>query len=343
MEYPLVSIITGYYNRKGNLNESVGSILNQSYPNFEYIIFDDCSTDGTSELLKKINDPRLKVLKYNKNEGFTKGIIRAIDKANGEFIAIHGAGDISLKDRIKNQIKVLDRNKNIGIVGCLSTQFDGDVAYQEQKKKFENSSEEFSLIRNFNSAIIYKNFFLHGEVMFRKSVYEKVGGYDPLYKYAQDRDLWVRMSNYCDAGIIQKVLYERGSYKNSVSRNFEKRIEQQFFTCLSREREIKGGDFNFAFRDKYEYLSEYAIQSHYKHRKTLSLKEKKLLIDVAFNESSKVLNKLYCLFNNVIFINWLIFKILVKKSFKYQLLLKENYGHLKREEIYSLAVLRNKY
>src|SRR5690554_1448439 len=160
-KHPLVSIITGYFNRKENLKESIQSVLDQDYLNFEFIIFDDCSTDGTFEMINSFNDSRLRIIKHETNIGFTKGIIAAIAEGKGEFIAIHGAGDISYPGRIRKQVEFLQSNPEVSLVGCL----------------LEDVSKAGSVIHS--PAQDGGTFhFTQGEVMYRRNQYYQVGGYN---------------------------------------------------------------------------------------------------------------------------------------------------------------------
>ncbi len=219
---PLVTVVTGYYNRKENVTESVGSVLNQSYQNIEYIIFDDCSTDGTREELEKFEDGRMHLIRHDYNMGFTNGLIHAISKARGEYIAIHDAGDLSFTDRIKKQVEFLENDEGIGLAGCLVENYDYEHRLLE---KIIGSTGRISdpLI------LAENNVFTHGEVMFRKSIYDKVGGYDSFFKYTQDHDLWSRMIRECDFYVIDEVLYRRCKFRDSVSTNNFRRLQQSIY------------------------------------------------------------------------------------------------------------------
>lgn len=216
-ERPLVSIITGYYNRKDNLKESVTSVLEQSYANFEYIVFDDCSTDGTRELLETFDDPRFTLIKHTQNMGFTKGLIHAISKAKGEFIALHGAGDISHKERISSQVNVLLNDKDVGIVGCLVEDVTAvGVEIQSPVVKDDRSNFDFS----------------HGEVMYRSSLYYLAGGYNTLFNYGQFTMLKMEILKLSKGAFVNEVLYRRINYSNGVSKNISKIIEQKISISL---------------------------------------------------------------------------------------------------------------
>lgn len=219
---PLVSIITGYYNRKENLRESVQSILNQTYQNFEYIIFDDCSTDGTYELLKEFDDPRLKLIRHENNLGFTKGIIQAVARSNAEFIAIHGAGDFSFPQRIQKQMEILFTRPEVGLVGCY----------------LEDVSPEGTVIQKSDSGDTVH--FTQGEVMYRKKLYFDAGGYNSLFRLGQFTLLKREILKISESSFVPEVLYRRIHFKDGVTKNPARQIEQKFYIQLGKEISEKG-------------------------------------------------------------------------------------------------------
>lgn len=205
-----VSILTVFYNRYELVKESMESLLNQSANHFEIIAIDDGSTDNTYKELSKFDTyDNVRIVRLE-NGGFVNAIRHAVDIAKGEYIAIHGSGDISHVERIKVQAKYLDEKRNIGLVAC--------------KSRFEVVGTDTSYIQgevfegDYSLKFLNKNYFHHGEVMFRKSLYNKVGGYRILFKFAQDIDLWCRMSSHADFSLLDKVLYTRYvNQPNSVS------------------------------------------------------------------------------------------------------------------------------
>src|SRR5690625_1367943 len=118
MKSMLVSIVTVFYNRANYVKASIESLLNQTYENIEIIAIDDGSTDNTLEKLKLFeSDSRFKVISHS-NIGFVRSIKKAIKYSNGEVIAVHGSGDISLPSRIEKQVDILIKKPHIGVVGC---------------------------------------------------------------------------------------------------------------------------------------------------------------------------------------------------------------------------------
>jgi glycosyltransferase involved in cell wall biosynthesis len=225
-ETPLVSIVTSVYNRLRYGETSLRSLLDQNYHNFEVIAVDDGSTDGSGAWLDSVDDPRLKVL-HQQNQGNGMGLNAGIAAARGALIAIHDFGDICHPERIARQAAVLASRPEIGLVSCWVSRRDvatGDRTYLRHRKT-----------RPFAEAILKETPFTHGEVMYRKELWEKAGRYRREFRYAVDRDLFVRMSRLCDYHVIEEDLYEQLLFPDGISTVPEKLILQAYFAELANE------------------------------------------------------------------------------------------------------------
>ncbi|WP_154856960.1 glycosyltransferase family 2 protein [Cyclobacterium xiamenense] len=232
----LVSIISVFYNREKFVDFSVNSLINQTYQNLEIVLCDDGSSDGTLEELKKFEalDPRVTVL-HHSNRGFTNSIRRAVAASNGAFIAIHGSGDLSHPDRIQKQQDFLSKNPSVGVVGCL---FERDDLILNRK---------VVVGRQKGGDVLSNICVSHGEVMFRKDIYDAVGGYRPFFYFSQDRDLWLRMSLLCKIDFIPEVLYTAYTRSDGVTGSAYSRAIQLYFAEISKQmyemRVRNGWDF----------------------------------------------------------------------------------------------------
>lgn len=238
---PLVSVISGYYNRENLVDESIQSLIDQSYQNLEIIIFDDCSTDNTYEKLKQFDtDERVTIIRHEHNIGFVRGLIRTIKKSKGEYIAIHGSGDYSYPKRIEKQVNVLIKNKEISVAGCENeTEANGRII--STTKRYP-AGRFYSDLQNKATKIS------GGDVIFKRSYYEEVGGYREFFRFSQDFDLWCRMSLVSEYYIIPEILYRRKRLiKGSVSGTPIKRIKQIFYNGMAAEcvkmRKVEGYDY----------------------------------------------------------------------------------------------------
>jgi glycosyltransferase involved in cell wall biosynthesis len=227
---PRVSVVTSYYNRRDFLEPTIRSILDQSFTDLELLVFDDCSPDGTGErlmeLVEEIGDPRLKPILHERNKGFTRGMIEAIARTRSEFIAVQGSGDISLPERIAKQVALLDAEPGIGAVGCHYTNVVAENGARRPRTPDAGNATMDSLIR--------ENVFSHGEVMFRRSVYDLAGGYRAPFVNSQDIDLWLRIIRHARLGTVPEQLYERYVRMDGVSYAPKKFAVQARYSMLAR-------------------------------------------------------------------------------------------------------------
>lgn len=224
IEAPLVSIVTSCYNRVAFAPASLHSLFAQTYPNFEIVVVNDGSTDGSGAYLDSLSDPRLTVI-HQRNMGNGGGLNTAIAAARGDLIAIHDFGDICHPERIAKQAAVLLEQPEVGLVSCWVSRRDittGDITYLRHRKT-----------RPFVEAILHETPFTHGEVMYRRDVFEKAGRYRRTFRWAVDRDLFVRMSRHCDYAVIEEELYEQLLFPDGISTTPEKQILQAYFAELA--------------------------------------------------------------------------------------------------------------
>lgn len=231
----LVSIVTAYFNREDWVENTLDSLISQTYENIEIVAVDDCSTDGTYERLQAYSkkDSRIKVIKNVENKGFVQTMIDALEECSGEYIAIQGSGDISLPKRIEEQVKVLDEKAGVGLVGCLRRVVNKTNLDKLYSFKSDSWIEGEHFSGNASEVILKRNLFAHGSVMFRADLYHKIGGYRKEFTFAQDRDLWIRLSKCCDFHVVDEVLYERYFIPGSVTIDPNKRLIQRYFSELA--------------------------------------------------------------------------------------------------------------
>ena len=117
-----VSVIMGAFNEVATVGKAIESIINQTYSCWEFIIVDDCSTDGTFEIIMGYckKDSRIKVYKNNRNIGLAESLNKAINYASGIYIARMDADDISLPNRFDEQVKRLDSDSKLMVVGSAA-------------------------------------------------------------------------------------------------------------------------------------------------------------------------------------------------------------------------------
>ena len=206
---PQISIVMSVYNGEEYLEQSIHSILNQRFENFEFIIVDDGSTDNTLQKLQKIDDPRIKIIPQE-NMGQTQALINGIEQASGEFIARIDADDFSLPDRLTRQIELMNLHHEVVFCGSRFQELFNDELIPQRVQFAQTNSEIRNIISCFNP-------FAHSAVMFRRQSYLKVGGYDKKYIIGMDYDLWVRLMEIGEAYNIDEVLTVVRIHEQSIS------------------------------------------------------------------------------------------------------------------------------
>lgn len=180
---PLVSVIMPVYNGQRYLKEAVDSILSQTYANFEFIIVNDCSTDGTKNILESYDDKRMRILNNKRNKGHTFSRNMGIKAAKGDYIAVMDADDISEKIRLESQIEFLEDNRDIFLCGTGFSVLDKHSdALGVISKGMRPEEVEERLKRS--------NCLCHGSVMFRN---DRKTFYREKFWYSPDYDLYLTL------------------------------------------------------------------------------------------------------------------------------------------------------
>lgn len=214
---PIISVIMSVRNGEAHLWKAVNSILDQSFKDFEFIIVDDASNDLTSEILKKISDKRVKILRNKNKKGLTKSLNRALMKSRGKYIARMDADDIARLDRLEKQFRFLEKNLGYGIVGSWVKLID-EKGKQKGLLKFPVSYKRIV------QKIFICNPLRHPTVIFNKELIERNGFYDEKLDGAEDYDLWLRLAKHTKIANISLPLLKYRIHEKRVSEKEEKKV-----------------------------------------------------------------------------------------------------------------------
>lgn len=186
---PRVSVLMAVFNSQRFLEETIRSVLAQSYSDFEFVIVDDCSTDSTSSIIQKFAevDPRVRPFRMEENRNQTRCLVFGLEQCRGEFIARIDGDDVMLKERLQSQIAFLDEHSEIGLVGGWAQLIDEAGA---EICSFEVPTEDHAI----RKCMTRQNPFLHPAVVFRRELIRQTGSYDRRLSAAQDYDLWLRIA-----------------------------------------------------------------------------------------------------------------------------------------------------
>lgn len=207
---PLISVIMSVYNEEMFLREAVESIQNQTLQDWELIIVDDCSTDGTRDILKELQekDPRIRVVLNEENLGLTVNLNRALEIAEGRFIARMDGDDISHPDRLEKELSYLQKHPDLMLISCRTETF----GKEHLRSDIEGEPEYLRCRMLVRPVLAHPGFFVRGEV-FRELGFR----YDESFRQAQDYDLAARLTRKYSIGICPEVLLGYRAHEGQVS------------------------------------------------------------------------------------------------------------------------------
>jgi len=187
---PQISVIMSVYNGSRYLNESIASILSQTFTDWEFIIINDGSTDNSESIVQgwQNRDERIKLISRG-HKGLTISLNEGLSYAQGEYIARMDADDIALPDRFAKQVAFLDENPDHVAVGCRMLVIDPEGMPIFTCSRLTTHEEIDAAYMAGQAGIIG-----HPAVMIRRRVIESIGGYREQFTYAQDRDLFLRLA-----------------------------------------------------------------------------------------------------------------------------------------------------
>ena len=227
MSVPLVSVVMTAYNCEKYVEEALQSIYRQSFKDFEIIFYDDASTDKTWQIavdsLK--NSSCVHTMRHgDKNVGCGEGRNRAIKEARGKYIAIQDADDMSFPDRLKYEVEFLEENDGIFCVGAWADKMEENGDFIEFMTYPPLDQREV-----FYEAMIQKNNpVIDPSCMYRREVFNELGGYDNKWRLVPDSNLWIRaMQAGCKIENLSDVLIHYRQHPNSVTNKCEMAVVRE--------------------------------------------------------------------------------------------------------------------
>jgi len=201
---PKVSVILTSFNHEKYLREAIDSVLNQTFTDYELIIWDDASSDGSWEVINSYSDSRIKAFRNEATKRGIYGINKAIfELATGEYIAIHHSDDVWELDKLEKQVAFLDNHCEIGAVFTWAQIID------EHGAKLENNwfdQENKTRWQWLNQLFLEQNYLNHPSVLIRKLCYQDVGVYRYGLAQTPDAEMWSRVLIKFPIHIIQEKL-----------------------------------------------------------------------------------------------------------------------------------------
>jgi glycosyltransferase involved in cell wall biosynthesis len=217
---PTVSVLLPVYNSRRYLDEAIGSILRQTFSDFELIAVDDGSTDGSGDILKKLaaQDARIKIIS-RPNTGIAGALNDAIAAASGEFFARMDADDIASPTRLEMQVRFLREHPEIVLLGSRVRLIDPfGVTLYESNHRLTHDEIEQEMLNGIGWAVV------HPVSMMRAAAVRTAGGYRPDRVPTEDLDLFLRMSEIGKVANLPDILLQYRQHHASANHT---RVEEQ--------------------------------------------------------------------------------------------------------------------
>lgn len=206
---PRVSVVMASYNHERFVKEAIQSVLNQSWEDFEIIITDDGSSEETVAKIREINDPRIHLFCFEKNQGACVAMNHCINNANGEYVAVVNSDDVFYEDKLQKQVDFLDNNSKFGAVFGYPLMVDKD-GKALKRKRYTTKSIFRQPNRTRHEWLRYffynGNCLCHPTVLIRKDCYDDIGLYDPRLAQLPDYDFWIRLCFKYEIFLIPEFL-----------------------------------------------------------------------------------------------------------------------------------------
>jgi glycosyltransferase involved in cell wall biosynthesis len=220
MQYPAISVVMSVYNGERFLAEAIDSVLDQSFADFEFLIVDDGSSDGSTGIIAEYarQDARIRPI-LRENRGLIASLNEMLEEARAPIIARMDADDACLPKRFARQKAFLDANPDHGFVGTWSEEFDeygNDLADMGPDQPVTH--EELLAAIDAGEQLL-----CHPTAMFRRDIVRSVGGYHAAFRHCDDFDLWLRLANVTRLGNIPERLlrYRRHSGQVTLQHTME--------------------------------------------------------------------------------------------------------------------------
>lgn len=237
----LVSVIMPVYNMAEFVGEAIDSILRQTFPDFEFIIIDDASDDGSDIILRSYTDKRIVYERNDTNMGNYASRNKGMLRAQGKYIAVMDADDIAMPERLEKQIGYLEKHSEVLAVGT-----DCIFLSNDKLKKVVNSYQEILI------ALLDNNCFVHSSLMIRTDILRQLNGYNEHYYYSADYDLISRMALL---GKVENLAEPLMQYRwHSCQISVTNKEKQKLFADEIRL------NYQLAFVDRYKGVNQSVVE-----------------------------------------------------------------------------------
>ncbi|HEX8136033.1 MAG TPA: glycosyltransferase [Pyrinomonadaceae bacterium] len=219
-----VSVCIPTYNGSSYVGEAISSVLAQSFTDFELIVVDDSSTDGTDAVISSFQDERLKQFKNRNRLGLVGNWNKCLELARGAYVCLFHQDDIMLRENLERKVRLLREHPNVGLVYSKVEQVDGEGRLIEGYKVWDESNPREDCVQHgldyFATLFSGENIICCPSVVTRRECYDKLGHFDSRLPFTADWEMWLRIATHYDVAYLAEPLIRYRWHGDNETRNF---------------------------------------------------------------------------------------------------------------------------
>ncbi|KRT17319.1 hypothetical protein ASU31_06520 [Pedobacter ginsenosidimutans] len=246
MKKPKITVFMAAYNTSGFIEESILSILNQTFIDFELLIIDDGSTDNTALIVKTFNDTRIRFIQNNGNKGLPFTRNRLLELARGEYIAILDSDDIAYPERLGLQLNFFSSNPEVALCGGHGKIIDKN-GVESEKKIIVPTGDSIGM------QMLFGNPFINSSTMFKTEIFRELNGYRD-FALAEDYDLFTRISERHKVANIDAFLVKYRIHGENITLKRSEDQKKNELKILKNMQGNLGMSFNINNLNRHEEL-----------------------------------------------------------------------------------------
>lgn len=237
------------YNVEAYVGQAIESMLDQSFPDFELIIIDDCSSDRTWDIVQEYarRDQRIKPLQNEQNSRICHTLNRGLDVARGEYVARMDGDDWSHPDRLRLQLDFLEEHPEVVVCGTAIEVCNEDLEGQHTRTYNTTDAE-------IRAALFRYSPFCHPAIMARTPAMREVGGYNPAFSVSQDYDLYFRLGQLGQLANLPKTLFRLRMRDSSSFATYMSTVQRN--TLFIRLKAVVEYGYSMTFGDKLYFAAQ---------------------------------------------------------------------------------------
>ncbi len=187
---PKVTVLMSVLNGEEYLREAIDSVLSQNFEDFEFVIVDNASTDGTRDIIASYDDVRIVLVANRETLNLSQSLNKGLAAARGDYVARLDADDIAMPGRLEQQVRHLDSHHDVALVACTATEFSDAGDFPGTAPHVPPEDHDALM-----DALARDSILSHSSIMFRREAALAVGGYDEAYAYCMDYLLYFRLAD----------------------------------------------------------------------------------------------------------------------------------------------------